>query len=111
MSVLFIELLGEIPELTNVKHLTAFEKVKLLSRQQYKTVLVQANENKRRGTTPNLKANTIKSLTDQASSYKSGKTVITTVQQRQCVAVHVTTKQLEKIIVLFVPKLVICQCI
>ena len=47
-SVLLIVLLVEIPELTNVKHLTASEKAKLLSSQQYKTLLVQANENKER---------------------------------------------------------------
>lgn len=47
-SVLRIKLLVEISELPNVKHVAAFEKVKRLSCQQYKTVLVQANENKER---------------------------------------------------------------
>ncbi|KAK9528762.1 hypothetical protein VZT92_012908 [Zoarces viviparus] len=40
------ELLVEMPELKNVKHLAAFEK--LLSSQKSSTVLVQANENKER---------------------------------------------------------------
>ncbi|TNN82240.1 hypothetical protein EYF80_007608 [Liparis tanakae] len=45
-SVLLTELLVQIPELTNVEHPTAFEK--LLSSHKYKMVLVQANENKER---------------------------------------------------------------
>lgn len=52
------------------------------------TVLVQANENKERWTTPNPKTNPIKLLTDQANSYTSGKTVIMTVHWRLCVAIQ-----------------------
>lgn len=44
VAPLWTELLVEIPELTNVKHL----KVRLLGGRQYKTVLVRANENKER---------------------------------------------------------------
>lgn len=45
-SVVLIELLVEIPEL--VKNLSDFERAKPLSSRQYKTVLVEANENKER---------------------------------------------------------------
>lgn len=53
--VLLIELLVEIPELTNVKHRTAL-RPKLLSGRQCKAKLVQTGGKKGRGTTPpNLK--------------------------------------------------------
>lgn len=71
------EMPAEITALTNGRPLPAFER-EAAGGQRCRAESVQGNE-KERQPTPELKTNSIKSLTVQANSYKSAKTIIMTV--------------------------------